>query len=161
MPNFNLNFVMQLQEQTQWCWAAVTVSVDRFFNPASTRTQCAMANQMHGQTTCCADGSTTQCNQPFATGDALNAIGRLRSQVESAQGWATADSEVTSNRPLGCRIRWSSSGAHAVVISGVGNSTDQLVTVRDPWYGTSYIAIGTLTSSYQGSGSWVRTWFLQ
>ena len=161
MPNFNLKFVMQPQEQTQWCWAATSASIDHYFNPHSSVTQCGLANAVHGQTTCCVDGSTPQCNLPAVTGDVLRMLGRLRSQVDQPQLFSTVDQEVMVNRPVGCRIAWSGGGAHAVVISGVGDSANPLLTVCDPWYGTNYILIGTFTTAYQGSGSWVRTWFLQ
>src|SRR5436190_707981 len=36
-----LRFTMQLQQQTQWCWAAVSVSINLFYHPASGQTQCA------------------------------------------------------------------------------------------------------------------------
>jgi len=57
-----LRFTMQPQQQTQWCWAAVSVSINLFYHPASGRTQCAVANTAMGQTTCCQDGSSAQCN---------------------------------------------------------------------------------------------------
>lgn len=161
MPNYNLNFVMQMQQQTQWCWAATSASIDHYFNAGSHVTQCDLANQVHGQTTCCANGSTPQCNQAATTGNVIQSLGHLRNQVEAPQPFNTVDAEIMANRPLGCRIVWSGGGAHAVVISGVGDTGNPLVTVRDPWYGTSYIDIGTFTSSYQGSGSWPRTWFLK
>ena len=37
-------FVMQHQQQTQWCWAAVSVSVSHYYSPWSGWTQCAMVN---------------------------------------------------------------------------------------------------------------------
>ena len=71
------------------------------------------------------------------------------------------DQEIMANRPVGCRIVWSVGGGHAVVISGVGDAAKPLLTIRDSWYGTTYIAIDVFTIAYQGSGFWVRTWLLQ
>ena len=39
-----LDFSMHHQQQTNWCWAAVSTSVALFFNPSSGWTQCAVAN---------------------------------------------------------------------------------------------------------------------
>lgn len=161
MANFNLGFTMQYQEQSKWCWAATAASVDHYFNPNSSVTQCGLANYAHGQTTCCVDGSTPQCNKGSDTGNVLRMLSRLRSQVAQPQPFGTVDQEIMANRPVGCRIAWSGGGNHAVVISGVGDAGNQLLTLHDSWYGTSYILIGTFTTAYQGAGSWVRTWFLQ
>src|SRR5438552_18028330 len=35
-------FTMQTQEQTQWCWAAVSVSVNLYYHATSGQTQCAV-----------------------------------------------------------------------------------------------------------------------
>jgi hypothetical protein len=39
-----LDFTMQHQQQTNWCWAAVSTSVALFYDPVSTWTQCAVAS---------------------------------------------------------------------------------------------------------------------
>src|SRR6266700_5017599 len=72
-----LGFTMQTQQQTQWCWAAVSVSVNLYYDPTSGQTQCAVANTALGQTTCCNDGSTAQCNQPWFLYLALQIVGNL------------------------------------------------------------------------------------
>lgn len=41
-----LHFRIQRQEQSEWCWAAVAVSVERFFDPHSKLTQCEVANKV-------------------------------------------------------------------------------------------------------------------
>ena len=38
-----VSLTIQRQEMSEWCWAAVSVSVDRFFRPDSTHTQCEIA----------------------------------------------------------------------------------------------------------------------
>jgi hypothetical protein len=160
MPNFNLNFSMQFQLQTNWCWAATSASIDAFYNPLTTVSQCGLANTVHGQTTCCADGSTPGCNQPAVTGDVLSMLGRLRNQTDQAEPFDVVDQEIATNRrPLGARIVWSGGGAHAVVISGVGDAANPLLTIRDSWYGTNYVLYPVFASAYQGTGRWVRSWF--
>jgi hypothetical protein len=36
----NIGLRMQFQETTEWCWIAVATSINHFYNPASTSTQC-------------------------------------------------------------------------------------------------------------------------
>jgi hypothetical protein len=38
-----LSLTVQRQEKSEWCWAAVSASVDRFFRPDSAHTQCEIA----------------------------------------------------------------------------------------------------------------------
>ncbi len=38
----NIGLKMQYQETTEWCWMAVATSINHFYNPASTATQCAI-----------------------------------------------------------------------------------------------------------------------
>jgi len=37
-----LDFEIQQQERTKWCWAAVAASVARYYDPLSTFTQCSI-----------------------------------------------------------------------------------------------------------------------
>jgi len=45
MPNFQLNFPMQQQKETEWCWAAVAVSVAAFYQGVSPP-QCDVVNKI-------------------------------------------------------------------------------------------------------------------
>src|SRR5437762_816700 len=72
-----LSFQMQPQDQTFWCWSALTVSVSRFFNAASAWTQCTLVNDQFGQTTCCVDGRTPACNQGWYPELSLPRTGNL------------------------------------------------------------------------------------
>src|SRR5215212_9673493 len=96
----------QTRLQTQWCWAACSVSVAQFYDNASTWTQCAVVNAEFGQTTCCQNGSTAQCNQPWYLDLALTRTGNLAS-------WSAGTAmiaQIRSGRTLGARIGWSGGG---------------------------------------------------
>src|SRR5262249_33999150 len=58
-------FTEQFQQQSEWCWSATTVSVDKFYNPSSALTQCALVNQQFNSATCCVNGASSACNQPW------------------------------------------------------------------------------------------------
>ncbi len=155
MPD--LSFSMQAQLQTQWCWSAVATSTSLFYNAGSTWTQCALVNAELAQTTCCSNGSSAACNIPWYLDRALSRTGNLSSWANGASTFATVQSQINSGRAHGARIGWSGGGGHFVMVTGYTDS--QLLTVRDPWYGTSYITYTTLKTNYQGSGSWTHSYF--
>jgi hypothetical protein len=66
--------------------------------------------------------------------------------------------DVLRSLPVGVRIAWSGGGAHFVAVTGSVNSSG-LVHVQDPIYGTSDITYSTLSTVYQGTGSWTHTYF--
>ena len=48
-----LPFTMQVQTQSNWCWAATATSVSLFYTSSSTWTQCTVANGELNLTDCC------------------------------------------------------------------------------------------------------------
>ena len=156
--NTSLNFSMQSQTQTNWCWSAVSVSTSRFYNSASQWTQCSLANQQLGQTSCCNDGSTSGCNQTWYLDQALAETGNLDAWQSGTVSQQILEGEIVRRLPIGVRIGWSGGGGHFVIVDGA-TAANTTVHVEDPIYGTSDIAYSTLASSYQGSGSWTHTYF--
>src|SRR6476659_5384943 len=58
-------FQVQFVAQTSWCWAAVTLSVARYYNtPTSWRSQCQLVNNVLNKGTCCGNGDSAECNVP-------------------------------------------------------------------------------------------------
>ncbi len=161
MPNLQLNYTQQHQQQDYWCWAAVNASIDHFYRPGAGTTQCELANTEFGQASCCIDGSKPQCNKTAVTGDVLQRMGHLRTQINSAAAFEDVDQELTGGHPVGARIEWAGGGAHAVVISGIGDTSDEMLTIDDPWYGRSQRTYLVFSQSYQGNGRWTRTWLTQ
>lgn len=149
-------FTMEAQSQTEWCWAAVTVSVSMFYSTMSTWSQCSLVNDQLGQTTCCANGSTTQCNQPYYLDLSLTRTGNLASVTTGTATMAQVQSEIDANRPLGVRIGWPNGGGHFVVIDGYSTPND--LDIQDPWYGPSTIDYNTFLTAYQGTGSWTHSY---
>jgi hypothetical protein len=156
-----LTFAMQTQLQSQWCWAAHSTSVSHFYDGASTWTQCSVVNAELGQTTCCQDGSTAQCNQPWYLDLALTRTGNLASWSGGTATMAQIQTEILNGRPVGARIGWSGGGGHFVVIAGYRCDAVGYFEIRDPFYGSSDVAVATFTTSYQGSGSWTHTYYTE
>ena len=150
-----LGFTMQHQQQTQWCWAAVSVSVNLYYHPASGQTQCAVANTGMGQTTCCVDGSTVQCNQPWFLDQALQIVGNLNAVTGGKAALTAVKAEINQCHPLCLRIGWNGGGGHFVAIYGYSR---KLINVGDPWYGNSVVAYASFPNTYQGGGSWTDSY---
>ena len=153
-----LGFTMQTQQQTQWCWAAVSVSVNLYYHPASGQTQCAVANTAMGQTTCCADGSSAQCNQPWFLDQALQIVGDLNAWRSGKAPLSAVKGEINGCRPFCLRIAWNGGGGHFVTVYGYSG---RLLNIGDPWYGNSVVTYDTFPNAYQGGGTWTDNYTTQ
>lgn len=155
----SINFAMQQQAQTGWCWAAVSSSVDAFYNPASTWTQCKIVNSERGLTDCCTNGSSASCNQGWYLDKALTRVGHYARTTGGTKTLLQIDTACDNKTPLCIGIRWASGGGHFLGLSGHYMSNNvEYVTVRDPWYGQSDVAYDTLQTKYQGSGTWIYSY---
>jgi len=159
-----LCFTMQHQEQTQWCWSATATSVAKYYNTASTWTQCRLVNAELGRTDCCSAPSSSDCNQPWTLNTVLTRVGHLASLTGGSTSFADVRAEIDNGRPLGVRIGWSGGGGHFNVLSCYTwhrRPLLQSVQVEDPWYGTSVWDYNTFRSAYQGTGSWTHSYKTQ
>ena len=155
-----LDFSMQHQQQTNWCWAAVSTSVALFYNPASTWTQCAVANGELNRNDCCGAGAAGACNVYGFLGSSLTRVGHLDHQTGSTATFAQVQTEVNNGRPLCIRTAWSGGGAHFLAIIGF-RILNNMLAVDDPWYGKSDVSYTTFTTAYQGTGSWTHSYYTQ
>ena len=153
-----LDFAMQHQQQTNWCWAAVATSVALFYDPASTWTQCTVANGELNRNDCCGAGASGPCNVYGFLDSSLTRVGHLDHMTGSSSTFAQVQTEITAGRPLCARTAWSGGGAHFLAIIGY-RLLDEMLAVDDPWYGKSDVSYATFNSSYQGSGSWTHSYF--
>jgi hypothetical protein len=153
-----LALVMQMQEQDNWCWSAVSVSVKRFYDPANAITQCQQA-ALQMSWPCCDDPTSLSCNRPWYLERALMGLGNLQVNIPAVLPIDGIRGEIDNHHPLGCRITWAGGGGHFVCIDGYDVTTPvPMVTVRDPIYGTSHVTLTTFLSAYQGNGSWTNSY---
>ena len=161
-----LPFIMQTQLQTNWCWAAVSASTSSFFGgPAGASggpwQQCEVANCALNQTTCCANGGSSACNQDWYLDKGLTCVNHLAGPVATGPSpYASIKNEINNNRPVGVRIGWYGDGGHFVCVTGYDDSTGtQFVNVDDPWYGPSTYDYTAFCTAYQsGAGGWTHTY---
>jgi hypothetical protein len=156
-----LDFRMQHQRHSNWCWAAVSTSVALFYQPAGKWTQCAVANNELGRKDCCRTGAGGKCNMIGHLQDSLTVVGHATTPpfVVGAVGFDRAQAEIDGGRPLGARTQWAGSKiGHFVTIVGYHRAVE-LLTVDDPLYGRSHVDYRTFCTDYRGSGSWTHSYY--
>jgi hypothetical protein len=158
----NMPFQMDRQEETQWCWAAVSVSVDRYFADTSMNlTQCRLAENVLGPGSC---SHPENFNEPRRLQEGLRIVGNLREPpLRNPVSFKTIQREIAANRPVCARIAWDGGGAHFVVIDGCTafKSGFQQLHVADPDAGPSVVSYNELVSGYRYRGEWTDTFFLR
>ena len=151
-----LKFNIQPQQQTQWCWAAVAVSVNLYYQSGSGWSQCKLVNQEFGRADCCQKGSSSACNQPYYPEIALQTLGNLLRWAASRATLNEAKTEIDKERPLCLGIGWSGGGGHAVALYGCRY---EQIYIADPWYGRSLQYYNNFPGSYHGGGNWITTYW--
>jgi hypothetical protein len=124
-----LNISMQVQQQTNWCWAAGGNTVAAFYGHTYSQNQfCNMAFGRSMNSTCPNDQATLANDQ-----QAFGQIGISRgSYITGTLSYNTVVSEINANRPMMSRIQWSSGGGHMLVVYGY-NPDNGFVYWGDPW----------------------------
>jgi hypothetical protein len=156
-----LPFTMHPQEQANWCWSAVGVSVAQFYIPATPWTsQCYLASQELGLTCCPTGMNNGACDVPWYLERSLTRVGHYNTIGFGSLGIGAIRAEIDAARPLGVRIQWSGTGGHFVVVSGYSvGAGGTFVTIEDPIYGQSTLTLSAFSTSYQGSGSWSHSYW--
>jgi len=140
------------QEETNWCWSAVTQAVLRYLRGtvisqediASTHAQrsgkpyvCGPPQRKKTVGGRCADlACQGSCNDAHILRIILKEQGCYDGLLSSdaAPTFSQIRSEVDAGRPVACRIQWSDSGGHFVLVSGwtIGADDVERVHVLDP-----------------------------
>jgi hypothetical protein len=165
-----LNFSIQRQQQSEWCWAAVAASIEKFFNPASAIEQCDIANKVlpksqRPKTDCGCCCEPEACDQPAELETALKKIHKWRTTLDKSAtvtGTLAFDEivrEIDQGRPVCAGISWNGGGGHFVVLRGYRQLTSGVcqVYVADPLNPSSLCDLDEFTSAYLGQGEWTET----
>jgi hypothetical protein len=157
-----LAFLMERQQQSNWCWAANAVSVARYYNGASTWSQCGVANSQLSRTDCCGTGAGGACNVASVLDGPLRVVSHFNRMVGATISYTDMRTEIDAGRPLCVRQAWSGGGAHFLAILGYhANAGGEWVLVDDPIFGPQDVLYTTLVAGYQTTGSWTHTYFTQ
>jgi len=154
----DIEFEMEDQLRSNWCWAAVTASVERFFSGQSELRQCGVA---HAELNLrCCEEPERRCNQVLKLDLPLKRIGRLRGEaIKAILTFPEIRQEIDKGLPVGVRIGWRGGGGHFVIISGYDLTPTQknMLIVDDPKFKQSRVPYERLVSRYQGVGEWTHT----
>lgn len=167
-----IDFEIQRQQHSNWCWAAVATSVACYFDPDSGWCQCRMASRMAKLTrlkvkSCGTCGHATPvpaaCNRPWYLEKALALAGRIKGNPQPKPlDFSRIRRRIKEGRPICVRILWGQGpDAHFVVISGChrSKSGELWVDVEDPDSGSSTWRFDEFLSNYQyAQGHWVATY---
>jgi hypothetical protein len=152
-----LTYVTYFQRRTAWCWAAVAMSVARFYCPDSTVTQCVIAGRALGRSDCCDEGAVANpCNVQLTLSTALRTVGHFAGYGPADP--AVARRELDEGRPVGIFIRWTPTLGHFAALCGYSLSSSGVeFVVADPKYGDRPVLEEELLGGrYRGSGLWTH-----
>jgi hypothetical protein len=167
-----IKFNVEKQQHSNWCWAAIAVSVDRYFNKNSTWCQCRVATEMAKKKRLKVKNCGTcrkpkpcpeKCNRPWSLDQALRLMGRQVGKFKDrALSFAEIERTIKAGRPVCLRILWGKGpDAHFVVISGCERSRSghRWVDVEDPFSGSATWLYDEFRSNYEYSkGRWAETY---
>jgi hypothetical protein len=162
-----LNLNEQIQQQNQWCWAAVSKSILDYYG--DTLPQCKIADTARQLITWYNFGDSNCCENPYygcnywnynygATGSIQDLLKRLGGIQNYGTAKSLSISEITTqlegNKPFVIRWGWDNGGGHFVTGYGLNNG---MLYYMDPWYGEGE-KVGTLDWVTKGGGhTWTHT----
>ena len=153
---------MQRQVQSEWCWAAVTASVAVFYRPASSWTQCGVADATLGRQDCCTTGGADQerCNKPYFLDVALEVIGHFQGMEARVLAFDEILGEIGQGRPVCCRIEWQDRTGHflSIIDCFTGPSGETYLRLADPIFLETQIVLRDFASGYQTGAAWTHSY---
>ena len=110
----------QTQIASQWCWLAVSASVDDHYGGEAT--QCQLANTLLCSSICCSSPLSTGCNRPGDVSKALTTVGHLAATaaLSAPPALAVVQTALALGRPPVGQFRFTSGGNHVVLIAATG-----------------------------------------
>lgn len=168
-----MRFDIQQQQQSNWCWAAVTSSLLGFFNPDQAPTQCEVVKECFSETEfeteedCCGKTTSEACNRVFKLIDALDSMDLLSIRCNYQLSLDEIRQQIHLGAPIAIRIEWKKGGGHFVVITAVGPQHSRgdghtWLRVADPNRESAiYITYNALKKRYRGDGEWTHTYLFE
>jgi hypothetical protein len=154
-------FRIEQQMMSQWCWAAVAVSVRRFYDPKFVLTQ---RDFVGGELKLppCSQLPFDICNQRHSLQLALDSLKVFKSKLDEPCRPKEIIEEISNGRPIGCQLVRNGIDGHYVVIKGVnGVGNNVRIEIADPMDGNFRIlSLRELLFGYRES-QWEQTFFTQ
>ena len=153
-----IEFTMEQQTESNWCWAATAASVSAYYLPTTGWGQCGVASEVLG-TQCCQYPVPAPCNVPSYLSSALTVTDNFVAEIGVAS-ISQIIAELEAKRPVGARVGWEGGGGHFCVIAAYSYVMRmEYFGIRDPYYGQSGIPVSAFRNNYQGTGTWTHTYF--
>jgi hypothetical protein len=156
---------MEQQQEPDWCWNAVSVSLNNYFSPTTPLTQPEFAVEALKVPLADAD-------QPFYLSTALTDLKLLNGDpLAGFLSFSDIQAQLDANLPVCVKIAWNEGGYHYLVITGyqVSPAGDPQVYVSDPilldgnvtvWDYDAFVF--AYSPSYTvAEGTWVDTMLVQ
>lgn len=150
-----LRVALERQERSRWCWAAIAVSLARFYG-ARSLSQRQLVAEVSGPGD--ATGHRAR-NVEARLLDALIAVGCYAHWTPGRPDAARLRAEIQSGRPACLRIVWAQSGAsHFVLIDGfaAGRGRADEIEIADPCGARSLHRLSEFGQSYRGRKAYCR-----
>lgn len=156
---------METQCHSNWCWAAVAVSVAAHYGSGGVR-QCDIANLELKRKDCCRHPCNAKHVDFNVASMLASPLNRLRCLDRLARNErakpAEVRAELAAGRPLCVRTVWRDGGAHFVAIVGYRPDTtdDGVLVVDDPFWGPGEYSYARFAEHYQLlGGRWTDTYY--
>jgi hypothetical protein len=157
------DFPIERQLMSNWCWAASTLSLCRFYSDLNVPGQRQFVASLLHIPACAAPVSRPACNQTFNLGDAIRQAGHLHGDpVDGPLLPQNLVHVLSSFGPVSCQMDIPGIGGHAVVIVDAKTDEGQNVFLRvaDPADGSMLITtFRDFRNNYRGTnGRWIRSY---
>ena len=134
------SFLLEKQDQTNWCWASVAVAVNGFLRqPAVSQCQVAQRTRKPVGVSCCQSPGADSCNKPELISKALAAVGVARlSSPEQPQNELDVEvirHDIGRNRPIICAMGGGGTNHFVVVVAWAVIDGVPWIFVDDPAVG--------------------------
>lgn len=157
-----LNFKMEEQVCSRWCWAATAVSVRRHFRNDTKMTKCLVAGKVLGRDDCCEPGlcrnrlsvAHNSCNVVKELSVALHTLDHLRKKRKGPATFGEIAVEIDDGLPLCAAVKFDKN-AHFFTIVGY-NSSNGNIYVANPSDGSRSVIP---FSRFPLSGKWVYSYW--
>ena len=159
-----IEFKMQKQCHSNWCWAAVAASIAAYYG--GNVKQCDIANVELHRDDCCnhpCDAANIVFNVTNVLASSLNRL----NWFEQCSRFTRADPDridekLAAGQPLCARMVWRDGGGHFVVIVGSWSDVGgmRMLALEDPFWGPSECSYPGFADHYQLlGGRWIDTYY--
>ncbi|WP_394348953.1 papain-like cysteine protease family protein [Hymenobacter setariae] len=144
-----LTYSLATQEQSNWCWAAVTCAINDFYPSKNHFTQCDLVSRVL-QRACC--NAPNQCDEPWYLDRALYMTAHYSGMYSGRVSKEYLHDMINiQRRPVCMQIEWNGGDiGHVVTIIGI--SPSGVLYIADPHFQYVNCLYDTFPDDYQGTG---------